>query len=151
MFDLIDRLERQGPAGAPKALAIGAGLALVALAIAISCLTAGEEVSRWSLIAGGGATFLIGALATMFTMIGIRLRTGTVYPDPSVVFPSLTVVDFRDAVYSLERPLAACSNCRIHVPAAFSTGACPRCSSALDWHRIETDDDAKLVCLSITE
>lgn len=149
MFDLIDRLERLGPSGAPYAVAIGLALAIAAVTAASWTLVAGDEVSRWTILGMRGVAFFTGAFAMIFAMVGVRLRTGTRYPDPAEVFPSLPATEFKAAIFVEPRPLVACSSCRIHLPAAFSTGACPRCSSSLNWHQIETDDDAELVCSAV--
>ena len=149
MFDLIDRLERLGPSGAPLAVGIGLILAVVATTLAIYSITNDVGISRYSVLGLRGLAFFTLAMATVFGMVGVRLRTGPSYPDPADVFPSLPVAEFKAAMYAGERPLAACSACLIHLPAQFSTGACPRCSSSLGWHHIENDEDAELICSAV--
>ena len=151
MFDLIDRLERLGPSGAPIAVGIGLLLAGIATVLALGSITSNADVSRWAMLGYRGGAFMAFALAMVFGMVGVRLGTGPRYPDPADVFPSVPVAEFKAAMYAGDRPLVACSDCRIFLPAQYSTGACPRCSSSLGWHRIETDEDAELICSAVAE
>lgn len=151
MFDLIDRLERLGPSGAPIAVGLGMLLAAVAAILAVASINGDPDASRWAALGYRGGAFLFFALSMVFGMVGVRLRTGPRYPDPADVFPSVPPAEFKAAMYAGDRPLAACSECRIFLPAQYSTGACPRCSSSLGWHRIETDEDAELICSAVAE
>lgn len=148
MFDLLDRLDRMGPSGAPISVAIGLLLALLS-AYLVGTAQFGEDVGRWGALGMRSVALFTTVMSVLFLLMGLRHRAGPRYPDPSDVFPSLPAPDFREAMYAAPRPLCACSDCRIHVPAQFSTGSCPACSSSLNWHEVESDDDADLVCSAV--
>jgi len=148
VFDLIDRIEKRGRAGAP--IGIGLGVLLVGLAIGLllTSFTTNSD-SRW--VVGGlrGGAFLAIALGTIFGMVGARLLTARQYPPPEEIFPSLSADDFKAAIYIEPRPVCACAVCLIYLPAQYSSGSCPRCQSSLDWYEIATDEDADLVLSAV--
>ena len=151
MFTLIDRLEQRGRDGAPTAIAIGIVMLLIALGLAAWAQLTLAEQTKWTLLGYRGGAAVAAGLGIVFSMLGVRLRTGVAYPNPTDVWPSLPSAEFREALFAEPRPLAACSDCRIHLPALYSTGACPRCSSSLCWHHIDTDDDAELVASAVAD
>ena len=148
MFDLIDRIERMGTRGAPFAVLVAT--LLVAATVGLLVWSFSHFDSPWSPILIRGGAFFTATLSMVFGMVGTRVWLGSSYPDPADVFPSMAAADFKEAVYTEARPLAACANCLIHLPGAYSTGACPRCQSALCWYEIHTDEDADLVVSSVT-
>lgn len=147
MFDLLDRLEQMGRRGAPVALGIAGVLLLLAVGLVIASLV--FEGGIWASGGARGLAFLFAALAMIFGMFGVRLLTARAYPSPESLFPSLPKDEFKRAVREEERPLCVCTRCLIHLPGQFSTGACPRCASSVEYYEINTDDDADMVILGV--
>lgn len=136
-------LESRGRAGGWIGLVLsiallGGALTLVAYPMALGW-------GRWQ---SAGLQFL-GAMLIVAGLPGLffsaRLLTAPVYPSASSVFPPLPHDEMVRALTDREGPICACSNCRILVPVAFSTGSCPVCASSIDYHEIRTDEDADLV------
>ncbi len=149
MFTLIERLESMGRRGAWPALGLTAGL------LALAAMTAGmplfTEFGQWTTRGMHFVALLSGAFAMVLGMLGLRLLTAREYPSAESIFPSLEPDAFRRALQEEERPLCACARCRIHLPARFSTGSCPRCASSVDYYEIESDDDAEMVLLAMNQ
>lgn len=149
MFALLERLERMGRKGAAPALVVavllvGGAVALIAVSFQI------EDPSRWTVGGLRGAGFFAGCLGAVFAMLGIRLATARVYPPASEVFPSMSREAFVAGLEERTGVVCACSACRIQLPAEFSTGACPRCASTVNYYEVITDEDARMVILGMS-
>lgn len=149
MMTLIERLERMGRRGAQPALLLTAGLVVFAVASAVVPWV--YELGRWPTRGMHLAGFLSAGFAMVFGILGARLLTAREYPPPEQVFPSLDPEDFRRAMYEEPRPFCACARCRIHIPAQFSTGACPRCESTIEYYEVESDEDAQMVLAAMQQ
>ena len=146
MNDLIERLEAMGRRGGLIALGLALGSVLLAAAlVAVSFAISG----RWTLGAFRFAAVLVTAGGFVLGMIGLRLLTQRHYPSAAEVFPPLSPTGFRDAVFRRDEPVCACTRCRVVIASAFSTGACPVCSSSVDYYEVDSDDDAEMVVLAI--
>lgn len=147
MLTLIDRFERMGRRGAWPALSLTAGLVLFGGTMAV--LPWMSETGMWTTRGMHFVALLSGALAMVFGIVGARLLTAREYPPVDEIFPSLEPEAFLRALREEERPLCACARCLITLPARFSTGACPRCASSVDYYEVECDDDAEMVVLAM--
>lgn len=160
MDDLLQRLEGMGTTGG--LISLGAALILVALGIALMLLAAAgpsESTLMYAFEQDGGQSgevhvpspFLAisGLIAFVFALapavIGVRAMAGSRYPSASEVFPSMDVAAIEHALATAEETQCVCTSCRVMVPAAFSTGSCPVCASSLEYHEVESEEDARLV------
>lgn len=149
MFNLIDRLESLGSKRAPAVL-VGAVLLLAVTAYCVHRVwLLGGTGYAWAVLMWGFFGWASGSLAMVFGMVGTRMMRGNTFPSVEETFPSMAPEDFKAAMYAEPRPISACSLCRIHLPSAFSTGGCPRCTSSVNWYTIESDEDAELVISSM--
>lgn len=148
MITLIDRFEQMGRRGAVPALGLAALLLLVGIALIGWSFTV-EEPSRWALIGMRGGGAVSGAFGVVYGMFGVRLLKESSLPSPEEIFPSLEREAFLRALREEPRPLCVCTRCRIHLPAQFSTGGCPRCSSSVDYYEVSTDEDMDMVLMSL--
>lgn len=148
MIALIDRFEQMGRRGGPPALALAGFLVLVA-AVMLGASFLFELPSRWAEGALRGIGIFAAVMGVVYGMVGARLLTARIYPPAEEVFPSLPPDDFVQVVRTGERPMCVCTRCRIFLPAHFSTGACPRCASSVDYYEIASDDDADMVLLAV--
>ena len=149
MIALIERFERMGRRGAGPALGLAALLVLLTGIMGFAPFFG--AFGPWTARGMQFTALLAGAGAMVFGILGARLLTAREYPPVEEIFPSLDPESFRRALREEERPLCACSRCLIHIPARFSTGACPRCASSVDYYEIETDDDAEMVLLAMNQ
>ncbi len=149
MITILQRFENMGRQGGLPSL----GVAL--LLIALSALSAyygwlSEDGDSMLRILGPNFVALSAAAGAMvFTIMGLKLLTQVDYGDPEDLFPSLHRDDFLRALKQEQRPLCVCTRCRIHLPAQFSTGGCPRCNSSVEYYEIASDEDAKMAASAI--
>lgn len=149
MFNLIDRLESLGPKRAPAVLLGAVLLAALSGYCGYRVWLLGNTDYGWAVLMWGFCAWALGSLTMVFGMVGARLLRGNAFPSVEETFPSLTAEDFRAALYAEPRPICACSLCLIHLPSAFSTGGCPRCTSSVNWYTVESDEDAEMVISSM--
>ncbi|MBX2799386.1 MAG: hypothetical protein KTR31_17050 [Myxococcales bacterium] len=164
MNELLERLEAMGRPGGLLALGVaflaaaaGAGLFWLTLDPALGV----EEAQR---IAEGGSgmstrwrtrglrfsALLTFAMALPSAFLGVRLLTQRHYPRADEVFPPMDVGAIADALSQRTEDLCVCTRCRVMVPAAFSTGACPVCASAVEYHEVQSDEDAQMVLAAMS-
>lgn len=148
MNDLLERLEGWGRPGGSVAV----GLCLVALGIAaalvwtsLAPLPGGGGRGQWSVAGLRFGAALLCALALPSGIVGVRLLTQQHYPPAHEVFPPQSVESIAHQLAERSEPLCVCSRCRVIVPAAFSTGSCPVCSSSVEYHEVDSDEDASMV------
>jgi len=144
MNALIERLEAMGRTGG--AAALGLSGALVAVAGTLAWLSVGAE--GWWLYGYRFPAAILAAFAMAITFVGVRLLTQRHYPSAAEVFPPLSPDRFAVAVRERDEPVCACARCRVVLSAAFSTGACPVCTSSVDYYEVDSDDDAEMVILA---
>ncbi len=146
MNELIDHLQEMGRRGG-----------FVALGIAVACFPASLLLAwlglavidgRWlpGLVGFGAAMLLVGTM--VFGVLGLKLLTQRHYPSAAETFPPLPPAEFETAVRQREGTICACARCRIVIDATFSTGACPVCTSSVDYYEIDSDEDAEMVILA---
>jgi len=147
MNELIDRLSAMGRRGGFVSLGIAGGCLPVGLLLSWLGLTVIE--GRWfpALVGFGGAMLLVGTM--VFGLLGIRLLTMRHYPSAAEIFPPLPPLEFEAAVRARSGPVCACTRCRVVLDAAFSTGACPVCTSSVDYYEVDSDEDADMVILAV--
>jgi hypothetical protein len=144
VISILQRFENMGRKGGLPSL----GVALLLIAVSgVSAYYGWLSDDNDSMIRILGPNFVAlsaGAGAMVFTVLGMKLLTQVDYGDPEDLFPSLHRDDFLRALKNEQRPLCVCTRCRIHLPAQFSTGACPRCNSSVEYYEIATDEDANM-------
>ena len=84
------------------------------------------------------------------SVVGLRLLTQRVYPPASEVFPPMSPDDIARVLRESDEVQCVCVRCRVMVPAAFSTGSCPVCASAVEYHEVDNEEDAKLVLAAMS-
>ena len=146
MNDLLDHLEGMGRKGGLIALAIAAVCAPSAAALVWVGRSLVEGVWLPGLLYFF-ALMLVGATMTL-GLLGIRLLTQRHYPSAAEIFPPLPKAEFEDAVRNREHPVCACTRCFIVLEATYSTGACPVCTSSVDYYEVDCDEDADMVILA---
>jgi hypothetical protein len=146
MNELIDRLQGMGRQGGFVALGIAGACLPTSLALTWLGLSVFE--GRWLPgIAGFGAAMLL--VGTMvFGLLGLRLLTQRHYPSAAEIFPPLPPAEFEAALREREGPVCACARCKVVLDATFSTGACPVCTSSVDYYEVDSDEDADMVLLA---
>jgi len=106
--------------------------------------------SGWLVLGPNFLAILAAAGAMVFGMVGFQLLTRNTYASAEELFPSLHRDDFIRALNEEPRPLCVCTRCRIHLPAQFSTGGCPRCNSSVEYYEINTDEDASMAAAAVS-
>lgn len=147
MAGWFEDLEGRGRAGGGLALAVS--LVAIAAAVALIAYPIVEGWGRWQ-SAGlqfTGAMLLVVGLPGLF--FAARLLTGPIYPSASSVFPSLDRDALVAALHGRTEDICVCTRCRVVIPADFSTGACPVCTSAVDYQDVRSDEDVALVIAAL--
>ncbi|MEN0064175.1 MAG: hypothetical protein AAGA48_18640 [Myxococcota bacterium] len=147
MTDWWQQLEGQGRAGGW--LGLLASLTMIGGALAIGIYPMYVEWGRWE---SAGFQFIAGLLFVMglpALFYSARLLTAPVYPSASSVFPSLSTEELTAVIHDRTDDICVCTRCRIVVPALYSTGSCPVCSSSIDYQDVRDDEDVKLVLAAL--
>lgn len=166
MDGLFERLEAMGPTGG--VISVGLALALTAAGIGVLAVAAmgpsdatvvyrfveeatgqpGQVHMSSELLLISGLMMVVFAIAP--AMIGARAMRGSAYPSAAEVFPPMAVTDIEAALAKADEPLCVCTNCRVMVPAAFSTGGCPVCASSVEYHEVHSEEDARMVIAAMS-
>ena len=166
MDGLFERLEAMGTVGGLVAIGLAllvaaGGVGLLALAamgptdatvvynfVEETTGEAGQIHVSSELLLISGMMMIVFAIAP--AMIGARAMGGSAYPSASEVFPSMSVPDIEAALAKTAEPLCVCTKCRVMVPAAYSTGSCPVCASSVEYHEVQSDEDARMVIAAMS-
>ena len=150
VLTLIERFESMGRKGGVPALATALILLIICAASAYTGWSNSFGDSRWMVLGPNAIAIMAFGLSGVFAIVGAKLLTRTSYAMPEDLFPSMHRDDFLRALREEPRPVFACTRCRIHIPAQFSTGSCPRCASSVDYLEIGDDKDAEIAASAVS-
>ncbi len=151
MTDLLEKLEVMGRRGG--AIAAFLGVVVLGVAIGLGVWTAVADPGQFGRWGTGSIRFLallLGAVAVVYAMVGVRLLTRNEYPAPDELFPALPLPEFVDVVRNHGGGICVCTRCRVQVPPTFSTGSCPVCASTVDYFEVRSDEDAQMVVSAVS-